>query len=476
MDIVKKIARNTTIIIAGYIMVGLVGMITTVYMARYLGVDRFGTFLFVLTYVGFFALIIELGANNQILVREISQDRAKAGKLVGNAIVIKILFSVFTALVCCAVIGFSRYSFQVKTLVYIASLSFLLSAGGVYVSVFRSNLKMVYPTATDILGALLKLGFFLYLIQVKAPLILFVAAVVLVNLPVFFLNLMLSRRLIRPEFKIDFTVWKKLIAESWPLVLTAAFFMIYTRIDQLMLFQMKGAQAVGYYSAAVRLVEMLSLVPGAFMLSVFPFMSEYFKTSDHSFAKSYRLAFKYMMLIMMPVAVGTTLLSGQIIEFFYGRAFVTSAAALAILVWSEVWVFVGIVNGGVLIAANQQKMNFVFTSISAVINVVLNLILIPRYSFIGSSIAIVISYAVGQAICYIYPKTRDYAFASYKSMVKPFLASAIMGAFVYYLPWRAHIAIPLGALTYCVAIFLIKGVNKEDIGLMRGLLTYEKPA
>ena len=464
------------VIIAGNMVVGAAGMIATIYAARYLGVDRFGTFLFVLTYVNFFAIIIELGANNQILVREISQDRAAAGKVIGNTIIMKSVFGAFTILPCCAIIGFSGYPFQVKILVYIASLSFLLSAGGAYVAVFRSRLKMVYPTTVDILTALLKLGFFLYLIYVKAPLILFVTGAVLVYLPGFFLNLILSGRLVRPEFKIDFAICKKLIAESWPLVLTAVSIMIYTKIDQLMLFQMKGAQAAGYYSAAVKLVEVLGLLPSAFMLSIFPFMSEYFKTSEHSFERSYRLAFKYMTLIIMPIAVGTTLLSGQIIELCYGRAFTASAAALAILIWSEIWVFVGMVNTGVLIAANQQKTYFAFTSISAVINVTLNLILIPRCSFIGASIAAVISCGAGQALCYIYPKTRSYALASYKSMVKPFFASVIMGIVIYYLPWRVHIAIPLAAVIYCVAIFLIKGVNKEDISLVRESLAYRKAA
>ena len=333
---------------------------------------------------------------------------------------------------------------------------------------------MVYPTTIDIFTALLKLGLFLYLIYIKAPLTLFVTGVVLVIVPGFFLNLILSGRLVKPEFKIDFAIWKKLIAESWPLVLTAIAVMIYTKIDQLMLFQMKGPQAVGYYSAAVKLVEVLGLLPGAFMLSVFPFMSEYFKTSEYSFEKSYRLAFKYMLLIIIPIAVGTTLVSGQIIELCYGKAFVPSATALAILIWSEIWVFIGMVNNGVLVAAKQQKIYLVFTGILAAINIILNLILIPRYSFIGAAIAAVISYNAGQVMYYIYPKTRNYALSSYKSMVKPFLASVIMGAAIYYLPWRVHIVIPIAAVIYCAAIFLIKGVNREDISLIKKSLTYGK--
>lgn len=455
-------------------MVGAAGMIATIYAARYLGVDSFGTFLFILTYVNFFAIIIELGANNQILVREISQDPASAGKVIGNAIIMKLLIGALVILPCCAVIGFLGYPLHLRTLVYIASLSFLLSAEGAYISVFRSRLEMVYPTATDILTALLKLGFFLYLIYVKAPLFFFVAGVILVRLPGFFLNMTLSGRLIKPEFKIDFATWKRLIAESWPLVLTAVSVMIFTRIDQLMLFKIKGAEAVGYYSAAVKLVEVLGLLPGAFMLSVFPLMSEYFKKSGHSFEKSYRLAFKYVTLIIIPIAVGTTLLSGQIIELCYGKAFTPSSAALAILIWSEIWVFVGMVNSGILVAANQQKTYLVLTSISAVINIVLNLLLIPLYSFIGAAIAAVISYAIGQALYYFYPKTRNYALSSYKSMVKPFLASVIMGMAIYCLPWRVHIVIPIAAVVYCAAIFLVKGVNREDMGLIRESLTYGK--
>lgn len=466
MDTVQKVARNTVIIMAGNLIAGFIGMATAICMARYLGVDRFGALSFVLTYIGFFAIIIELGAN-QIILRDLSRALADAPRLIGNAIMMKLALALVTMVLSCAASVFFGNSFETKLLIYIASFSFLFNFGGVYVAVFRSKLEMVCPVAVDILMAVLKLILVIYLAYIRASLAWFMAAIVIVGVPGLLINLVISARMAKPDFTIDLSIWKRLLVESWPVVLTAVFIMVYTRVDQLLLFRIKGAQAVGLYSAAVRLVEVLGIVPSAFMVSLFPVMSGYFKTSANAFEKSYYLAFKYMMLFIMPIAVGTTLLSGEIIEFFYGSAFVTSSLALGILIWSEVWVFVGIVNTNILIVAGQQKADFFFTGISAIFNVILNLALIPKYGFVGAAIATTVSYGVIQFICYLYPRTRKYAIASYESMIKPFLAAVAMGAIICCLPWRAHIAIPVAVVVYGISIFLIKGISAEDVALMK---------
>jgi O-antigen/teichoic acid export membrane protein len=333
---------------------------------------------------------------------------------------------------------------------------------------------MEYPTAIGILNSIITLSLFLGLIHLKASLPYFIVAYVVASVPGVFIMWRLSKRFVSPKLHSNFGVWKEILRESWPLALTGVFIMIYVRIDQLMLMSMKGANAVGYYAAAVRLTETFSFIPSAFMMSVFPVMSSYFKTSKDSLTTSYRMSFKYMLMLIIPIAVGTTLLSKPIISLIYGQRFLPSASALSILIWSEVFVFFGIVNQQTLISTNKQRIDFTLTSISALVNVVLNLILIPQYGIVGAGIATAISYAVGSVVGLFLSATRDYSVAGFRSMPKPILASAIMAIYVYFTKSYLAPAIIGGAIIFALVMLLLRGIDQQDIQLIKAVFRKEK--
>lgn len=474
MDTLRRVAKNTGILIAGKIINGLISLAIVIFLARYLEAGNFGIYSFIFAYLGFFVIITDLGIG-LVLVREISRDRAKADRFIGNAIIIKIILSLFALVLACLITFFLHYSFNIKLLVYIASLGFLLSFRSLYSLIFQVDLRMEYPTLVNVLSNLLRLALFLYLIFLKAPLLWFIIVVIINAIPGFFLIRYLSRRFVRPRFHIDLAIWKYLFKESWPLALIAVFVMIYHRIDQLMLFQMKGSQAVGYYSAAVNLPEALVIFPSAFMTSVFPLMSRYFKTSKESLTQAYTLSFRYMLMLIIPIAVGTTLLSKPIISLIYGESFLPSVPVLSILIWSEIFVFYGLIHYEILISVNKQRLYLLFTGTGAVVNIVLNLILIPIYGIIGAGIATLISYilSAGLIVGHLLPAVRRYNVVGCQSMLKPLAASVIMGAYVYYV--RPHLALAIigGAIIFILTMLFIGGINQQDIQLVKSLFCKE---
>ncbi len=475
MGTVHRVAKNTGVVIAGKSISVLIALITVILLTRYLGAHNFGIYSFIFAYLGFFVIITDLGMS-QILIREISRDRAKADRLIGNAIIMRIILSLFALGLACLIISFLQYSFNTKLLVYVASLNLLLSFRMIYGLIFEVNLRMGYPYMVGIFSKLLRLALFLCLIFLKAPILWFIIAGIINILPEIFLIRHLSRRFVRPRFEINLEMWRYLFKESWPLALTTAFIMIYTRIDQLMLFQMKGAQAVGYYSAAVRLPETLVIFPSAFMTSVFPLMSRYFKTSRQSLTQAYTLSFRYMLMLIIPIATGTTLLSRPIISLIYGESFLPSVSALSILIWSEIFVFYALIHYEILISVNKQRVYLLFAGTGAVVNVILNLILIPRYGIVGASIATLISYilSAGLIIGHLLPATRVYNVVGCQSMLKPLAASIVMGVYVYYI--RSHLALAIigGAIIFILTMLLIRGLNRQDIQLARALFRKEK--
>jgi O-antigen/teichoic acid export membrane protein len=264
--------------------------------------------------------------------------------------------------------------------------------------------------------------------------------------------------------KIDLGIWKELLKNSWPLALSVVFMSICARIDQVMLFQMKGKEELGFYAAAVKLAESPFMIAGAFLASVFPLLFEYAVTSPDVFKRIYQISFKYLMIFIIPIAVMTTLYSKQIILVCYGRDFLPSQIALAILIWATVFGYTGWVHSNLLIATNLQLFDIIFTGFPAFLNVVLNLILIPKYSFIGAAIATTISYGLYIPISYSLKRTRIFAMAIVRSMIKPLLISLFAVYSVYFLsPLNLIFNLILSLFIYLFLIFLIGEIDATDI-------------
>ncbi len=470
MNIIQRMVKNIGIIILGTIISRTIELVAIICLARYLGANGFGIYSFVIAYLMFFEVLSDLGMR-QILVREVSRSKEIAGRLLGNAIIIKIGLSLISILLASLVISLLNYPFDTKLLAYVASLALLFSFINIYRVIFEVDLKMEYWMLGDIVTVVIKLGLFLLLIFLKATLLQFIISGIIASLPGLVVIIWLSNRLIKPTLKIELRLWRYLLKESWPLSLNSIFIIIYTRIDQIMLFHMKGTEAAGYYSAPVRLVEALGIIPLAFMASVFPIMSKYFKTSKDLHTAIYRLSFKYMVIIITPIVVGTTLLARSLICSFYGDRFLPAILPLQVLIWSEVFVFMGVVNNQVLISADKQKIDFLFTSSMAVVNILLNLLLIPKYSIVGAAVATTISYGVGLVMGLFIPATRDYSVTAFKSIIKPIIASLVMGGYIYYiLSLNLTLSILTAPIIYFGVLLLIKEFSREEISLLIPIL------
>ncbi len=406
-SVIYTIAENTGIIIAGNVFATLLSMASNIVLVRHLGAADFGTYSFVFAFLGFFGIVMDLGTS-RILLREISADESRADIFIGNALMMRLVLSTVAVFLACGIIRFFNYPLQTKTFVYVASLGFLLSFGSIYPLIFQGKLKMVYPTLMTIVAGVVRLSVLAYLAFIHARLFWFVLATPLMEVPGIAFIMFFSRTLIRPRFRFEAKIWKYLLRESWPIALTATFIMIYTRIDQLMLYQMKGDSALGGYSAMVKITEMFTIIPGAFMATVFPLFSRYFIRPGHMLQKAYTLSFKYMSAIILLIVVGMSFFAEPVVRLVYGSHYVPAASTLQILMWSEIFVFVGIVHLNLLISVGLQKIDFLFTSTGAILNVALNLYRIPRYGIQGAALATVISYGVGLPMSCSFPQTRAY--------------------------------------------------------------------
>ncbi len=471
---IKDILKNSGSVMFSNIFDIFINIVIISVLAKYFGQAEFGKLSFLSVFLFFFGSLDDF-LIKPILIRELSRNRLNSSVILGNGLIIRVLLSLIVIAVFWFCAYFTYWKISFIKLVFFASLGIIMtSIGASYETAFQANLRMLLPKALNVINKIITLGLVYLVVIFKGTLLDFymlsciLGALLLLTLKHY------AEKLIKPEFKIDFMVWREIICESWPLWLTAICIFIYHRIDQILLFRMKGPDSVGFYSAAVKFSEIFNVVPMALKASILPLLAHYYKISSESFTKIYELSFKYLLLFIIPIVIIVNIFSKEIIYFIYGDKFIISASALNILIFSEIFVFMGIVNNSILIASGKQIMDPVFTGASAFINVILNLFLIPRYGFIGAAIASLVSYPVGPVMGFFFKVTKPYSLSMFRHSLKPLVGAAIMGLCAFQFKDNIFISLVIAAVVYSLVIYLIRGINKSDKAILMSIFTGSK--
>ncbi|OGX23090.1 MAG: hypothetical protein A3K54_04485, partial [Omnitrophica WOR_2 bacterium RBG_13_44_8] len=330
MGTVRRIAKNSFFVFTGEIIMRLIAFFAGLILIRYLGSADFGMYSLIYTFISFFQIFMDMGIDS-IIVRELAKDAKKGEELIGNGVTLKFFFSLVGIILCWVILQGMHYPLDIKMLIYIASLGMVFSFGTLFNDIFQAKLVMQYPTVINIMMKVILTALTIIFIFLKAKLFYFI----LINLAVYIAQVMIifyqARKLLPVRLRMNFEIWKELLRQSWPLAVSTFFISIYTRIDQLLLFSMKGKEELGFYAASVKLAELPSVLVGAFIVSVFPLFSEYYVASPEAFKKIYEKSFKYLMMFIIPVAMLLMLYSRQVILACYGQSFLPSRISLAIL-------------------------------------------------------------------------------------------------------------------------------------------------
>lgn len=470
MNTIQTIAKNTGALTLMHIVTLILGLIFTVSLARCFGDVAFGKYSFAIAFTSLFAVLMDLGFN-QLTIREVARDKTLAKKYMGNILIIKLFLSlVFFALVVAAV-NLMQYPSDTKTIVYIFGASTILNSfGGLFRAVFHAFEKMEYDSLLTIIQQVIVVSLGLTLLFLGYNLIQVVSVFLLGGVINVLLSLIVTiKKFAKPELEVDLKFWKRSIITAIPFGLTSIFVIIYVRIDTVMLSIMVGDAPVGWYNAAVTLILGLTFIPGVFLGAVFPAFSKLYMSSIDSLKNAYEKAFKYLFIILFPIAVGTTLLADKFILVIYGEQFIHSIIALQILIWWNVFGGLNWLFGTVLLSINKQKLFAVSTGIGAILNVVLNLFLIPIMSYVGASITTIITEIILFVLLFYFVSTNLYRLPLLKITAKTIAAGVVMGVCIYYIQsFNVLIVVAIAIVIYFLALVAFRGISKEDITLIKG--------
>jgi len=251
---------------------------------------------------------------------------------------------------------------------------------------------------------------------------------------------------------------------------------VFFRINVLLLKPMKGDTVVGYYSAALKYVDGLLIIPQYFTQAIFPLMSRYAATSRESLMRAYVLSLRLLLIVALPIAAAMPFIAEGLIMVLGGGEYLPdSMIALQIIIWFLPFSFVNSVTQYVLIAIDQQRFLTRAFLIGVVFNIIANLVVIPAYSYGGAAVVTILSELVLLAPFY-YAVRKHLGPLPWVSLFwQPTVASAVMVGVMWLLrgiPWL--LLIPVGGVVYLAVLALVGGFRQPDMDLLGRLLPVDR--
>lgn len=418
----RKIFSNFSWLLAERLLAMVIALFINLYVIRYLGPEMFGQFSYAFSYVNLFEAIAKLGLDS-IVIRNIVVKESRSNQILGTAFLLKILASIITIILSGILILFVNHEPDIQILVWIISLSLIFSAFDVIDFWFQSKVLSGYMAVIRslqlIISAILKIIFINLKLSVFAFAWLLSVDGLLKAVGMIYTYVKNKQTIF--NWKVQSVQIKSLLKDSWPLILSSVMVTIYGRIDQVMLGNMLNSKAVGDYAAAIRLSEIWYFMPIIICSSLFPYILQAKKRNQEEYYR--RLQQLYDLLAWLSLSIGLLIIYSADfwVNKLLGPEYHQSANILAWHIWAAPFVFLGVARGQWLMAENLTKLSFYTTLMGAISNILLNLILIPKYSGVGAAIATLISYAIsGYFSCLFYPVLHQKFWMLTKALLIPF--------------------------------------------------------
>ena len=322
MSQVKTIFKNMGWLLISQIIISICGFIWTILMARYLGVEDYGIFGFAVSLTGILCILFDLGIGIHS-VRHIATNYESAPKYLGNAIPLKGVFSICGFII----IFFVLIIMKCNEVTIIVTLLFAIEQiikkfVELMNATFQAFEEGKYQGILDTLMNILLFIFIMIAIYCDLGLYGIAFAYIISNiLALIYGYYILNKYITKHNYEFDRTFCKNITIAAIPFAATAILSSIYYSIDMIMLTNMVGNYATGIYNATYKLISVLTLFYGVYTAVIFPVMSKFFKNDEKMLLISYEKSIKYLMMAIIPIAIGTMFYSSDIIHLIYGHKY-----------------------------------------------------------------------------------------------------------------------------------------------------------
>jgi O-antigen/teichoic acid export membrane protein len=479
---VEHIAKNTGFLLLGRIAEKATQFFVLVLVARSVSLEAYGTYSLVVYFTALCTILFDWGIQ-PYSIREVARDPSQALLFFRHGVALKSIYAISAFGLISVTLLLMRYPQAVwRAIVIVLIGRLLLSFAQFSGALFRANGKMHYEAAMAVGGSavllaatFVSLRFHFGVLGLAVAWLLYGFTELTVSFTLL-LTRILSRRAFSPT-PIQRPFLREMNRKSFVFGLCSACTLIYFYLDTVMLSKMASLETVSRYTAAYNVVFALILLPQVLVDTLFPFLSRCYLGEGRPIANVVSTISRYFLLIVIPLGFGGMLLAAPLIRFLYGERYLSGGLgadrALAILVWDACLIFFTYFYGQVLAVYGKQSRVTLIAGIGALINITLNLILIPQFSLLGAAAATVTTEFINLVLLVLFLKSLGIFGKATMPLVQPAVGTLCMGIFL----WQFGAQLPLGfSVTCAVAIYglvlLLTGAFREsDLMLLRRRLS-----
>lgn len=462
----RRIAGTAIVQLAGRALNVAIGVLAVALLARALGPGDFGIWSTALAFVGIFGVLTDLGLA-RVATQRMSAEPEREGEWLGTLMVTVAPASVLAFLLTLAALPLLGNVGRVELVTVLLALTLLCAAPGALSAVFQSRVRAEIPMVLLTVNSVLWLAAIFILDRLEAGVVAFAGVFAALTFLVTLVEWLTTRRYAVIAIRAAKDLWRPLLRVALPLGLAAVLVTIYYRIGAVLLFSIKGEVEAGIYGAAFRFLDPLHFLPVALMAAVFPVMSALHASSPQRLRALVQRSAEYLVVAGLGALAIAISLSDELVGFLLGPEFAASADLLPVLVAAFVFISLGYLAGYLVPIVGLQWRLVAIAAIGAVVNIGLNLALIPPFGALGAAWATVVCELVVNALS-LYAVLRALRFfPAIGRIVKTFVAAAVTCLIGFAAaPLGLFVALALAATGYLALLFLLGVLVVDEIKLL----------
>lgn len=456
----QTIFKNIFWLTVAEIFTKLAGFFTIVILARHFGPSDYGKFSFALSAATIFTIFADFGLG-VFAVREITRDKERTSQYIDNIFAIKVVLGLITFLALFLLVRITTQDSLTLKLTYLLGIYSILSTFSAFFrSVFQANEKMEYDMVSRWLESWLTL-LLIILAVISRQTILSVGYIYIAGaiIGVVFPLIIVAKYFSKIFLKISFNICVDIFKTCWPFGLSVISIAIYYYLGSVFLGIMRGSEEVGFFNSGMQIIFAVTPLSSILFFSFFPPIARFFKEGSEKLKDICNQYASMLFAFGIPLGFGGFFVAQELITFLYGNQYSGAVIPFKILSWNLAMIFISSAYGNSLQACDKQIEVFKATSLAAVSNILLNLVLIPKYGASGVAIASLLTETI--IFVKVYQEFNKISSIDFiKCSLVPLLASLVMGLGIYIAKFfglhNALALISIGVGVYGLLFFILK--------------------
>lgn len=450
----------------------IINLVATAIIARYLPLEVFGEYGYILAVCMTFSVVTDMGTN-QIMIREIARDKNRTQEIFSAGFLLNVLLSFLTASLIIVVVHVTTEGQRITISTYILTVAVLIyMLGDNFDIVFKAYERMQYNAYLKVIEETTYIAGIVTVVALDLGLPGIFSAYLFAYTIRFITGYLFTRFVFfNPQLKWNLPAMKWILIESLPIGISRIFRKTTFRIDTILLKLFRTREEVGVFHGVYRIIIIAMFIPRDITDSLFPIMSRYAYGPKESITAMFAKSFKIILILTLPMIFTVFMASHWIITLILGSNFSHAAPLMQVLTLAWGFMFFSVLCNKILNATNHQRYATIAIGICLLVNVIMDLIFIPYLGYLGAGIATLVSEIVLFIMSYSFISKRVCNMSLAKVVSKP-LVAALASAAIGLILGRGHVlfTVLINFIVYLSMLYFLGVFKEEELDVMKEIV------